>query len=729
MRFAFAHKMSTYLMVWSAFFAVTLSGEVSGLVVLMSAPAIAASWFWEEPSVNLARWARMWTAVTALFFVYTVLSVLTTGDFLLATSGFILFLLVAKLYLRRTCRDYLHIYVLAFLLLVAGTVLNAELTYGIFFLGFVISSMWALTLFHLRREMEDNFLLKHSDDSSSERVQVARILNSRRIVGRRFFLGTSLVSITIFISAALLFLTIPRIGFGLFFSKSRTGVTLSGFSDGVRLGGHGVIKNDSTIVMRVKVDEKYEGRRAPYIHWRGVAFDEYRGGQWRRSARAPLTQQQVEILEGGNRHFIEYGSGRLNRQQRRDVLQRSTRQEIYLEPLGNDVMFGAAMPVAFEFDQRWKDRPRRARNDEIRHPHSAGMKYVVYSELETPPSRELRALPRRIPKGYGVYTQLPDEISERTSELSREITAGETNDYDRARAIESWLQNELEYTLQLEEHGDREAIDFFLFTRKRGHCEYFSSAMTVMLRTLGVPARNVNGFLGGEWNEYDDYIAVRAGDAHSWVEVYFDGHGWVTFDPTPSATVDVLGRGSESAWARLKRIADTLRFKWFKWVIEYDLGRQIGLFRRVGRSIKKTAKGLFSFGDGGTRAWLKSNKRVLIGGGLALTLLVVFVGWYRRRRTGSKPTKRARSRMRRASPIVRAYFSAEKRYRKLGHVRHAATTPREHASHLVESKAPGADAFVRLAEAYYRAVWGGALESADAQTALEEIVSAIEAAP
>src|SRR5690606_9489454 len=113
------------------------------------------------------------------------LDVLVGGDFLLGGAHFLLYLLVAKLCNRRTCKDYQHVYVLSFLMLVSGTVLNAELTYGLFFLGYVVAATWALILFHLRREMEDNFLLKHSDDLSSERVQVARILNSRRIVDRR----------------------------------------------------------------------------------------------------------------------------------------------------------------------------------------------------------------------------------------------------------------------------------------------------------------------------------------------------------------------------------------------------------------------------------------------------------------------------------------------------------------------------------------------------------------
>jgi transglutaminase-like putative cysteine protease len=725
--------MSTYLMVWSAYFAVVLSGEVSGLVVLLSGPAIAASWYWEAPRVNVERWSRWWSGATLLYFIYSLVMILGSGDFLLTASSFITFLLVTKMFNRRTPRDYLHVYILAFLMLVAGTVLNSELTYGIFFLGFVIASTWALTLFHLRREMEDNFLLKHSDSASSERVQVARILNSRRIVGGRFFVGTSMVSVTIFLSAALLFLLIPRIGFGMFFNKSRSGIHLAGFSDGVKLGGHGLIKNDSTVVMRVTVDEPYQGREAPYIHWRGVAFDEYSGGQWRRSKRAPVTTRDTRNPAGArvNRHYLKYHQS-LTWRQVRERADAGTRQEIYLEPLGYDVIFGASMPLMFEFDDAigGRTRARKGRNDEIRHPHSAGIKYVVYSDLERPPAETLRAAGDGMPEKFEAYLQMPDgQITERVKQRAKEITAGAATNYDKAVAIETWLRENLGYTLQMESPGDREPIDFFLFERRTGHCEYFSSAMAIMLRVVGIPSRNVNGFLGGEWNEYDDYIAVRAGDAHSWVEVYFDGVGWVTFDPTPPGESDVLGRGDGGLWNKLRRIADTLRFKWFKWVIEYDLGRQLGLFRSIGRSIKKAVKSVFSFGDGGARAWLKRNKKILAGLIGSVIGAIVLIGWWRRRRDPVRETAVARRRRKRAiDPVMRAYLSARGRYQKLGHKRARSTTPREHARALAKKDVPGAPAFVVLTELYYRAVWSGAELEGDTGDRARELLAAIESA-
>src|SRR5690606_35057774 len=117
-----------------------------------------------------------------------------------------------------------------------------------------------------------------------------RILESRRIVDRRFFVGTGLVSLGVFVLATLMFLSIPRVGVGFLF-RGKSGLNMVGFSDGVKLGGHGRLKTDDTIVMRVEVsDPRFRGRNAPYIYWRGAALDHYRNGEWMRSRNAPDTK-------------------------------------------------------------------------------------------------------------------------------------------------------------------------------------------------------------------------------------------------------------------------------------------------------------------------------------------------------------------------------------------------------------------------------------------------------
>jgi transglutaminase-like putative cysteine protease len=592
MRFAQAHKTTSYAMVLAAYLGLVLGGGVSTIVAVLGFAGLVGSWWWEPPRIRWETWALPWTLASVVVLAWTIVQAIATGDYLGVGGDFLVWLVVAKAFQRRAAKDWQQLYLLAFLMLVAGSVLNPDLSYGACFLLFVISSTWALILFHLRREMEDNFLLKHADDRASERVEVRRILESRRIVNRRFFVGTGLVSLGVFLASSALFLAIPRVGMGFFF-RSRSGMAMAGFSDTVKLGGHGRIKSDTTIVMRVEVGQRYQGRSAPYIHWRGVAFDTYSHGMWTRTRRAPITHTLIDRPSSTTeRRFLLYEKPQASRAEIELSFVRGMPQRIWLEPLDSDVLFGASMPIGFQTDiPVGMRRPRNERNDEIRFDHRAAIAYQVWSDIEPPSAATLRAASGALPPGYAVYTGLPaDQITARTRALAERIVAGKHNDYDRATAIKEWLTSNLTYTLDLEDPAGKEPVDFFLFERKKGHCEYFASAFVILARAAGVPARNVNGFLGGEWNEYDDYIAVRAGDAHSWAEVYFPGAGWVTFDATPASEIDRLGRGDGGVGARVRRMFDTLTFQWSKWVVDYDLFQQLSLFRDIGDSAQGGAR-------------------------------------------------------------------------------------------------------------------------------------------
>ncbi|HVK76199.1 MAG TPA: transglutaminaseTgpA domain-containing protein [Kofleriaceae bacterium] len=708
MRFAQAHKTTSYLTVAAAMVALMSGGGVSPAVALLGLAGLTGSWWWEAPRVAVDRWTWLFTTLSVIALAWGVVAAVASGDYLGEGAGFLVLLTVARAYTRKAAKDWQQLYLLAFLMLVAGSVLSGDLIYGACFLLFVISSTWTLILFHLRREMEDNFLLKHADPRASERVEVRRILESRRIVDRRFFVGTGLVSVGVFVLAALMFLTIPRVGMGFFF-RGRGGMNMVGFSDGVKLGGHGRIKGDDTIVMRVEVsDPRLRGRAAPYLYWRGVAFDLYKNGEWTRSRRAPSSRLQVEYLgpTRQRRYPITRGATLTSDAMaaRRDG---AVKQEIWLDPLGSDVLFGASTPVAFELDVPPRSRPNLERNDEVRVRHDGPIHYTVWSEVTLPGAVDadaLRAATGELPRGFDVYLQVPPEVTARTRALAAELTAGATNDYDKVVRLRDWLVEHLSYTLDLRDPGGQEPIDFFLFDRKQGHCEYFASAFAILARSVGVPTRSVNGFLGGEWNEYDGYIAVRAGDAHSWTEVYFPGHGWVTFDATPPGQHDRLGRGGSGWRARLGRWIDTLRFQWNKWVIDYDLYQQLSLFRSVGKQFSGGARSL----AGAWRAvkrWAAEHGPWLAAAAAAVA--AALVTWLRRRRRRVDGDRPARPRARQRSEIATLYERAARRVARRGHRRDPATTPRELARDLASRSVPGAAELAELTELYYVAAWGG----------------------
>jgi hypothetical protein len=169
------------------------------------------------------------------------------------------------------------------------------------------------------------------------------------------------------------------------------------------------------------------------------------------------------------------------------------------------------------------------------------------------------------------YLQFPP-LDPRIRPLTDKIVATAKSPYERAAAIETYLRTHYGYTLQLSTTKPADPIADFLFVRRRGHCEYFASSMAIMLRILGIPSRVVNGFAGGEFNDITSQYVIRASDAHSWVEAYIPGDGWLAFDPTPGGSVQ-----AHSEWDRLMLYMDAMSSFWREWVVNYDLAHQLRL--------------------------------------------------------------------------------------------------------------------------------------------------------
>lgn len=175
---------------------------------------------------------------------------------------------------------------------------------------------------------------------------------------------------------------------------------------------------------------------------------------------------------------------------------------------------------------------------------ATGIVYTLQVEVPTWDAEALRRDYAPVPEEISAaYLQLPDQLPERVSRLAASVVVGFTDAYDRVKAIESFLRQNYAYSLNSSEPAEGEDfVEHFLFTQKSGYCNHFSTAMTVMLRSIGIPARWVKGFAPGERDLADSSVyTVRNSDAHAWVEVYFPSYGWFAFEPTPGFT----GHGSE----------------------------------------------------------------------------------------------------------------------------------------------------------------------------------------
>jgi len=195
--------------------------------------------------------------------------------------------------------------------------------------------------------------------------------------------------------------------------------------------------------------------------------------------------------------------------------------------------------------------------------------YDAVSQIPEVPLAKLQSLSGNYPPDISLmYLQLP-AVDPRVQELAAKVTTDARSDYDKAVQVEQYLRENFAYTLNLGNITPVDPIAYFLFERKQGHCEYFASSMAVMLRTLGIPSRIVNGFRTGEYNDLTGNYIIRARDAHTWVEAYIPSVGWTTFDPTPPDPQPVV-----NSLSRMRLYLDAAQEFWREWVINYDFGHQ-----------------------------------------------------------------------------------------------------------------------------------------------------------
>ncbi|HEX2906396.1 MAG TPA: transglutaminase domain-containing protein, partial [Phototrophicaceae bacterium] len=169
-----------------------------------------------------------------------------------------------------------------------------------------------------------------------------------------------------------------------------------------------------------------------------------------------------------------------------------------------------------------------------------GDTYTVTSLMTTATASQLRAAGTSYPDWISrQYLQMSPSITDRTIELAKAIVSqtGATTPYDQAKALEIWLRNNIVYNeLIPQPPANQDPVDWVLFDLRQGYCNYYASAMVMMARSLGLPARMAAGFAQGEWDAAQNAYQVRERDAHTWVEIFFPGYGWVEFEPTAAQT-------------------------------------------------------------------------------------------------------------------------------------------------------------------------------------------------
>jgi len=729
-RFSQVHKFSAYVLAVLGLVALGAGGELPVASTVAIAAGVAASWFVEGDLLQSERYHRAWNVFIVLTLaVQVVRYAFFNTELLLAIVEFASLLQIMKLATRRSARDYQQITVLALLQLIAATVLGGGPSYAICFLGFVIATPWAMTLGHLRREIEGNYLADARAGRAGVPIDVARILRSRRVVGAGLLVGSSLLALPIFFLTAFIFVLFPRIGLGIITVRGRGENAVAGFGSSVDLRGHGMIRNDPTIVLRVE-PLHLEERPAPVrsFRLRGATFDRYNGRGWARSDT--WRADAVHVERAGN----HYGLLRLPNPGTDEGFR------ITLDPLDPPVVPILDGAVGLQIEAHFAAGMARYpdltidRDDGVRYPNGdeLGLTYVVWTGQHpgaTSPARRLFA--ESYERFRQRYVQLPADLSPRIRALALEITHGEATQLGKARALERHLSTRYRYTLQLESGAARNPLDDFLFRSRAGHCEYFSTAMAVMLRTLDIPARNVTGFLGGTYNRYGRFYEVHQGDSHSWVEVWDAQRGWITFDPTPPAgEVPLLRSG---VLAEVDAMVEALRVRWRRYVVDFDLKDQAHIAQEIWqyyvthrprpRPTQAAAAGR------GSRGALSLPLKPIAGAlavGLALVALALQVRAWRAAPDGGGAAPRSPS-VRAAQRLARALDEA---LSARGTSRPGSVSPLAFARLLERRADPFAPTALRVADRYMASRYGELeLTEAELATLKKTLTEALHAFP
>jgi len=553
---------------------------------------------------------------------------------------------------------------------------------------FLVATTWTLLVHTLRSEA-----IEAGDAPAAGAAINAGLL--------RMTLVASVASLAL---ALVLFVMLPRLRSNMIQGGLGGDMAVAGFSDRVELGTIGRIRQDPTVVLRV---ETLRGETPPRdaAYWRGLAFDRFDGRRW--SISTPSEDVRARrLVPGAPRFGLDVNGGR-----EQDV---TLVQRVIREPVEAGVLFSAGVPRHL---QGGLERVEADPNGGLYAPRQVGerIRYTISTTGSRADDAGLardRALPPRRrdrPRHPDLrFLELPD-LAPQVETLAREITAGAASDAGRARALERWLRRQGRYTdappdmegAGVADGSGRSPVERFLLGELAGHCEYFASGMVVLARSVGLPARLVNGFAGGRRNAFGGFVELARSDAHAWVEVHYEDAGWVRYDPTPP-DLRLRAAAAASLGERLTELYSAVETWWFQRVVDFDSADQIRSLKAAWRAWRGWSRDGEHAGDGaptgGSAGGLPDLRGSLEHAWPALLAAAAGVGLVlvgRRRAVRERPVPRA---------YARALRLLARRGLRPGPSETARGFALEVSARLPD---PAAAAFGRLTEGYLAERFGG----------------------
>ncbi|MBI1320773.1 MAG: DUF3488 domain-containing protein [Candidatus Hydrogenedens sp.] len=593
----FPLRICASLVLLSGYLALAAVHGYPGLLVALPLAAIALTPICERWDQNHRHYRTATMAITIVYACFLPFSFFLLGP-LNGVVALVMFIQMHTQLHAKSEKAYHYIFLMTFFLVLAACVQSPDPQIALVLLLYMASLIGAMSSLRVWTETQavamagqPTLLLRNGrrdDDGTSRPARWA------------FVLSVAAAGTGIFLFATVFFLFTPRIEAG-FLGRDNTVVAFTGLSgESVSLNGGAYVTEDPTPIMQVEFPRVESGIFPEgQMYWRVATLPSYMDSSW---SRRGLKQHYIP---GVDPMFAESVSAALHRNALDSEIARDrspldypvVEQRIFLSQMPPEGLPALDLPVKYtlEGNTTGKQILWEGKNDvtvRVQKSNSTSMDYTAWSEMVDIDEQLLRAAPNTYydmdERDYALLTN--HDLTPETVDLARQVTQDVDTLYEKARALEAFLSGpDFEYTLNLPVMPPDHAIDAFVLNIRQGHCEFYASALALMMRSLGIPSRVVSGYRGGEWSDSTHTYTVRGSMAHLWTEAYFSNAGWVRFDPAPAILMEPPG----GVMGLLQRVNDAqlrMQMFWYREVISFDRGLQIkrlsalpqGIFRAFG---------------------------------------------------------------------------------------------------------------------------------------------------